>query len=395
MEAGEEGRDGVGINASATDKDEITVDTGQPQTPVDIAVDKALKILVCNATEEFGFAPHDVYNAVLDLPATREFHATAVKNPNYSKLKTLVKLFSDKRELDDFSHRVVAVHPVPFLAKLDRWVINFKSNRIGWKVVESMRLEEDKHLRETYGFLRRSPESSGLAGWMFEAIVHHMLSDGWRSADGPMPQPIRMAPDGCDPPTFSAPGIPLSSHTPLRACTRTVVRVDFTVGLSNVTLDNNRYYVPTATNNAFFDSFTIDLAWHAVVITVFLITTSPDDQGSAEGYHLIRDIILHVRKLLNEKEPHKTTVEVAYFLVCPKGESKSKWHMPVGWGKRFAHCDHRGDGFCLYVPVSVGHNAWDSILLNYICALFTRSLLFAHRNLFILSSYLLFPFDKM
>jgi len=79
IETVEEGRDGVDISASATDQDEIMVDVGQPQTPVDIAVDKAFKILVRNATEEFGFAPRDVYNAILDLPATRDLHAAAVK----------------------------------------------------------------------------------------------------------------------------------------------------------------------------------------------------------------------------------------------------------------------------------------------------------------------------
>ena len=37
------------------------------------------------------------------------------------------------------------------------------------------------------------------------------------------------------------------------------MRVNFTYGLSDVTLDNDKYYIPTAANHPSFDSFTINL----------------------------------------------------------------------------------------------------------------------------------------
>jgi len=64
-----EDRDEMGdsTSASATDQDEDMVDeTGQPETPMD-KVGNVLKILVCDVTEEFGFAPCDVHNGVLRL----------------------------------------------------------------------------------------------------------------------------------------------------------------------------------------------------------------------------------------------------------------------------------------------------------------------------------------
>jgi len=354
----EENRDEMDndAGASATDQDEIMNEAGQSQASVDnAAMDNALGILVRNAIDEFGFAPRDVYNGVLHLDQTRKLHDTAVKKLDYSKLKSLVETFSDKCQLDDFSNRVVAVYPTQTSLNHDIWTISSKSNQIGKQVVELIRLEEDKHVRETYGLLHKIPESSSMAGCIFEAIVHRMFSNGWRSADGPIPQPIRMASDDCNPPTFSSTSdtrrLPLAS---LRINTRTAVRINFAERLSDVTLDSNRYYIPTATNNPLFDSFTIDLSWRTAIISIFQITTSGDHRGSAEGYRVIRKIIRRVRGLLDRKSPN-TTVKVVYILVCPEGESKHRWRMPVGWGSQTVNCDHRGDAFCLRVPTSERH----------------------------------------
>jgi hypothetical protein len=89
-----------------------------------------------------------------------------------------------------------------------------------------------------------------------------MLSDGWRF-EGLIPQPIRMVSDFSDPPLFSAhplsslPSIPdkllsflapVRDHNSTRAVTP-VTPVAFATGLSNVTLENKKYYMPTAPNN--------------------------------------------------------------------------------------------------------------------------------------------------
>ncbi len=177
-------------------------------------VDNVLKVLVHNATEEFGFAPHDVYNRVLYLPQTREKHATGIGSLNYDELKSLIQSFVKNCELSDHSHHVVTMHPCKFILSMDHWAIEFKSFWIGKKVMESISLEEDKCLWDMYKFFHKTPEASSLAGRFFEEIVHCLLSNGWQS-DKPTPQPIHMA-NGHDPPPF--PQIPLPHPLSLTPC---------------------------------------------------------------------------------------------------------------------------------------------------------------------------------
>ena len=201
---------GATLLSSAADQDEEMVDeTGQPQTQVD-EVDNALKILVRNATEEFGFIPRDVYEGVFDLPAVKEQHTIATTNLDFSNLMTTVKEFSENRGISSStSHRVIVVFPIDYIPRLDRWGMDFKSIRIRKKVVELMLLQEDRKLREMCDFLRRIREGSTLAGWIFEAMVHRKLSCGWE--DESRPQPIPMKSDEHDPPAFS---VDLSSPPP-------------------------------------------------------------------------------------------------------------------------------------------------------------------------------------
>ena len=222
--------------------------------------------------------------------------------------------------------------------------------------MELMRLQEGEPLWELYGHFRGASDSSTLAGWVFEAIVHRMFSDGWRSE--PTPQPIRMASNGCVPPVFSADPCSSTPDTslffePLRADTKVVTRVDFTDRqLSGVTLDNGKYYIPTVANDSLIDSFTIDSdrPSHTVVISIFQITIFTTHGGSSEGYLHIRKIMRHVRGLLKEKK-FDAAVKVVYFLVCPDYKSQHEWRMPVDWEKSTKVYDHHGGGFCIHVPV--------------------------------------------
>jgi len=187
------GKMGNDTRAVATDQDRTMADyVGQPQAPVD-KVDNALEILVRNATEEFGFIPRDVYNGVFKLPWTRDEHAAAVKGLRCSELTSLVKAFSEQRALHGPSHKVAVVYPDESFAHYDLWGINFKSVQIAGEVIGSMRLEEDKHLRKAYTFLREFPEGSTLAGWIFEVIAHRVLPGGW--SKGPALRQIRMTSD--------------------------------------------------------------------------------------------------------------------------------------------------------------------------------------------------------
>ena len=318
-------------------------------------MDDALKILVQNAIEEFGLAARDVYNGVFDLRVTRQQHADALRLLDYSKLRNLVVSFSDNRELDAVSDRIVVVYPRSAVLRLDRWEIDFKSIRIANEAVELMRSAEDNHLRDMYHLLHKIPEgSTSMAGWIFKARVHRMLSGGWQLGL-PVPRPIRMATNWCDPPAFSTGSPPSPSPIPDTLLpslvpARTVVRVSLIHKLNDVTLDENRYYILTASNRPLFDSFTITHGKGTVVISVFQITISPKHEGSSKGYLFIRKIMTRVRELL-KKEGLKATIQIAYILVCPDGQHK--WQMPNDWSKSVEIHDHRGDAFCVFIPNSV------------------------------------------
>ena len=349
-------------------------EVGQPLALVG-TVDNALKILVHNATEEFGFAPRDVYGGVFQLYETRDKHSAAVGELDYTKLQETVRSFSQDHGLTtETSHRVVVVfpHPLTSLFNLDRWGIDFKSIRIAREAMKSMQLQEIERLREMYQLFHRIPESSILAGWVFEAIVHRLFSDGWQS--GPIPQPIRMdckdspgSPVFLTGPSSSTP----STSSPLRTNTRAVMQVNLASReLSDVTLDNDKYYIPAAANHPLFDSFNIDIILPTRensatgVISVFQTTTSPKHEGSAAGYPHIRKIMSHVRNLLKGRYPNPT-VKVVYFLVCPDDESQYRWQMPAGWDKRAARNDHRGECFCIRIPVPGLHGTLHSFTPNF------------------------------
>jgi hypothetical protein len=291
-----------------------------------------------------------------------------VKRLRYSELVSLTATFSNTHELHEFSHLVVVVwpHENPDDARTDLWDIDFKSTRIAEKVMKATVSEEEKHIREMLDLLREIPESSTLAGRFFEVIVHRIFAHGWQSDPKSIPQPTCMVSNEDDPPTFSTgpstPGTSPPSRAPLRAEARVVTRVNLAHELGNVTLEEGKHYTLTSTTNPLFDSFTVDLIGpQTAVISVFRIASSQNHGGSADGYLSIRELITHVRKLLEkellEREPPKkrrsrqkrlsVTVVVEYFLVCSaKGDgSKHEWRMPAGWST-----DLQGRAFCIRVP---------------------------------------------
>ena len=353
MEAEDSGEMGDTTGASAMDQDEKTADETLRATKKE--VDDAFEILVRNATEEFGFAPRDVYNGVFFLRKTKWDHATALGGLKYPDLLALVGDFSKDMKLDDTSHRVVAVFPrAGGTDDYSLWEMAFKSVRIAREVILLMRLKEDDYLRQTYNYLHGSSKGSTLAGWVFKAIVHRAFARGWSDGFAPQCIPMHSGKKKKGSPLFSTdpPSTPdaSSSSLALRTHTRDVVLVDFASGLDNVTLDDNKYYVPTGASNPLFDSFTINQDQGTAVICIFRITISPEHEGSARGYLSIRKIMAHVHKLL---KPRKPNFKIAYILVCPEGISQHKWHMPVGWNEGTRFYNHQGNAYCLRIPVSV------------------------------------------
>ena len=211
MEAEDSGEMGDTTGASAMDQDEKTADETLRATKKE--VDDAFEILVRNATEEFGFAPRDVYNGVFFLRKTKWDHATALGGLKYPDLLALVGDFSKDMKLDDTSHRVVAVFPrAGGTDDYSLWEMAFKSVRIAREVTLLMRLREDDYLRKTYDYLHRFPE----------ALV-------WRGGSSRRSSTVRSPADGqtdphhsvslCIPTTkkrilLSSPQIPLLPLTP-------------------------------------------------------------------------------------------------------------------------------------------------------------------------------------
>lgn len=344
----------------ATDQD-VNMGDDTDRSPVSQEeADNAIKILVRNATEEFGFIPRDVYNGIFDFPTMKREHTEAVRSLDHSQLKIIVREFTVSRKLDEFSHRIVAVYPrnEPDRIALDsdEWAIDFKSVRIAREVMESMRFADLKEIREACNRFYMGPPSSCIAGWYFQKFVHRMFCSG--GPDSPTLQPIRMVSNNLVPPLLSTGPSPTHLLTdimlppsPLRASTRAVTSVDFAKReVSNVTLESDNLYTPTAANLPLFDSFTIDLRADDVIISIFQVTMSPWYEGSDKGYVHIRKIMRRVRKLLKDQRLDREP-RVVYWLVCPEDESQYRWQMPDKWNQSVKIDDHRGPAYCLRVPI--------------------------------------------
>ena len=352
-----------------------TGDSFRTLAPMD-DMENVLKILMRDAVEEFGFIPRDVYDGILGADDLKSRHSIAVNRLDYDQLKEIVGSFSMDRGLGfEYWHRVVVVFPLPPGNQIgsDRWAIDVKFVRIARKVMGLMCLRESERIREMYRFFHESPESSALAGWFFEAIIHRLFSSGWNS--GTASQPIPMDSRGpSDSPLFSADPPSSTSDTTLlslRPEARSVTEVDFAPReLIDVTLDSDRCYIPSAANRPLFDSFTIDVVPPTRekpatgIISVFQMTTSKSHKGSAEGYPHIRKIMARVRNLL-QKGYSNPTVEVVYFLVCPHDQSQHQWQMPAGWEKSVERNNHRSECFCIRMPVPGHHGTLSPFTPNF------------------------------
>ena len=272
---------------------------------------------------------------------------------------TLIRTFSEDCLLDDFSHHVVAVHPRQISDSEDSWEVHFKSTQIMKGVERLMWTQEDRSLRETYNHI---PEGSVLAGWIFKKIAGNVFIKGWK---GTAPQITRMVSGNPDSnsPVFSTD--PSSSSSPLELRIRTAEEVVFAPkrGIPVVTLNEGKFYVPSATNNPLFDFFAVhqdpghdtidqDRVRYTFVISIYQITITESHGGSALGYSKIHKIIGHVDKLLEGRRNPKVEVKikVRYYLVCPADEVERKWTMPSGWKENIKTIDHRGEVFCIRVP---------------------------------------------
>jgi hypothetical protein len=136
---------------------------------------------------------------------------------------------------------------------------------------------------------------------------------------------------------------------------------DLSTGLDNST------YLPTSSTFPLLDAFTVELhpSKGSAVLWVIQITTSRSHRGSVLGYQKVRSIVAKLKKMLRKPPPttrrridnaqtaSEPSVEVLYVLVVSKGESKNlEWRFPKGWNKNVVRNDHRGDVYCLEIPLA-------------------------------------------
>jgi len=323
-------------------------------------VDCAIDHLVSNAIADYGFAPQVVYAAIFEPSVTNERHERAIGEFSYSALETLVKdLRRDGSLSTDVSHYLISVSPIMRYARhpLDNWLIAFKSIRIAKRLVVEMMKKDDQRLRETYGFFNRMAETSGLAGWVFEALAHRTLckaSNSVAASSGVMHSNEKETPTFSTAIPSSASAIPQLPALPISDNGRKETLIDLTRSLDDFQAKSDIYYIPEATNNPLFDSFTVtvDPSQSTALISVFQMTISETHCGSSKGYSLIRKIMGRVRRLDPSLE-----IKVAYWLVCPASapsESKERsWKMPNKWDAYTKVNDHRGHVCCLYIPVGL------------------------------------------
>ena len=97
--------------------------------------------------------------------------------------------------------------------------------------------------------------------------------------------------------------------------------------LPNVTLTDDKYYLPSAPNNSLFASFTIDVDETTAAISLFQTVDSSNHPGSVDCYHFVPKIVKSVRELL-EEQGIDMEIRAVYFLVCLEDESGPNWRCP-------------------------------------------------------------------
>jgi len=136
-------------------------------------------------------------------------------------------------------------------------------------------------------------------------------------------------------------------------------------------LASDTYYWPYATYYPFFGAFTIELKGNFAVLWILQITTSRSHRGSRACYRKIRDLVQKLKTQMRDQTPpteaQKTdsgrgvavpSVEVRYVLVVQKGGDEGlQWTFPKGWKDHCITNDHRGQSYCLELPLSVRFTA--------------------------------------
>ena len=144
-------------------------------------------------------------------------------------------------------------------------------------------------LREMYAQPSKLPATHDVAGRIFEAMIHREFSGSWQDSGGPTLDYFRMTSNNENPPTFCtvslSGGDPQSPvPAPLSANAKRIIKVNLNLAgpPSGVTLDEDRYCIPTGDDNPLFGSFIVhhDSATRTLVISIIQVVISAKQEGS-------------------------------------------------------------------------------------------------------------------
>jgi hypothetical protein len=331
----------------------------------------ALDYLLDTAIERFGYSARDVFHAVFDYAWMTEYHKGALVNLKFVDLQEAVlALANNAGASHSISNRVLALSPVD-RGPLEpvRWDVDFKSDWVARSVIGLLVEAEDAEIRRLIGILRMVPEARGFAERLLEPFAHRRIV---RSTRGVWTL-TNMHSNVMDPPQFTLDrDSPVPDNVRFGKAKRKVVKLQAIADLSTC-LENKAYYVPDDPNFPLFDAFVVDfdLVKKSAILWILQMTTSRRHGGSALGYQRIREIIAILknklqgdsenplrkkRKTKREQVTPMPVVEVRYILVVPKDGSEFQnlqWQFPKGWNQNLQRNDHRGNVYCLELPVMV------------------------------------------
>ena len=142
-------------------------------------LDGAIEEQVESAIEMYGNAPRDVYYAIQDPAGAKGDISMALSETTLDALvKALNQLalaspiWSDR----SFPHKLLSINPKAGLQH-DVFIPRFKSECIGRMVIEHVGVMQVQQAQQLFRVYQLVPQSSTLAGWIFEGLVHALLSD--------------------------------------------------------------------------------------------------------------------------------------------------------------------------------------------------------------------------
>ncbi|KIJ23241.1 hypothetical protein M422DRAFT_39715 [Sphaerobolus stellatus SS14] len=369
--------------------DELKIDEGSTEAATEVeeedkifkvdmtTIDGALEVLAHAAVQDSGPIARDVFEAIFYPEAAYEKRKEALDAVTYEDLQEFSKTFRANTLFphQTISHRIVAVDPVALSAPSPKfayqrmregWTIDYRCVQIAREMTEKLKEKEDERLAESFRLFRSCAQSSALASWILEPIAHRILCANARQNL----VLIKMRGDlSVDAPVLDvdfkkdiAKGYPQ-----LPGGDRDLVTF-YVEGLTDLT--DNAYYIPERLNIPLFDSFLVErrapeTTDMELILWVFQISTSPTHGGSREGYVSIRRIIKSLKssfetievkdgdgKIIKmQKREIKITVNYVYVTPREGDHTQYQWRCPGGWNKHARFYDHRGDFYCLRMPI--------------------------------------------